>query len=340
VRIVYLLENLEMAGGVKVVVEHAEGLAARGHEVSILTRGPAPTWISVSAPIVQVPEFRRETIPECDVLVATWYSTVAPAAEARRSRVAFHFSQGYEAIYPHVSHLAPEIDAAYSLPMPKLLISEHLVRLFQGRFPGPYHVLPQAIRVPDYDPGSVRPAPGRPAVIGLVGPFEALNKGIRVGLAAVARLRKDFPVVVRRASQFALSDEESSVLRPDAYLHAGSVERMVRWYRELDLLIHPSFEAEGFPLPPLEAMASGVPVVLTDIPSYAPISRDAVGWAPPGDEGALAREASDLLSDAALWQRRARRGLEVARCFTLDRAIDVLERIFEESLKGAAQKTS
>src|SRR5262249_21815986 len=154
-----------------------------GHDVSILTRGSAPSWITVGVPVRHVSDFDGG-VPECDVLVATWYTTVGPAARARGARRAFHFSQGYEAIYPHVAHLAPEIDAAYSKALPKLLISEHLVGLFTGRFPGPFHVLPQAIRVSDYDPGDVRSAPASPPVVGLVGPFEALNKGIRVGLAA------------------------------------------------------------------------------------------------------------------------------------------------------------
>ena len=32
-KIVYVVESLELSGGVKVIVEHAEGLAARGHDV-------------------------------------------------------------------------------------------------------------------------------------------------------------------------------------------------------------------------------------------------------------------------------------------------------------------
>jgi len=37
-RIVYVLESLELSGGVKVIVEHAEGLRARGHDVMLVTR--------------------------------------------------------------------------------------------------------------------------------------------------------------------------------------------------------------------------------------------------------------------------------------------------------------
>lgn len=336
-RVVYVVSSLEVSGGVKVIVEHAEALAGRGHDVSIASLRPPEPWMPVGVPVTVVPAISAQTLPDADVHVATWFETVVPTVRAARARRVVHFSQGYEGIYPHVAHRKAEIDEAYRQDVPKLLISRHLVGLYTGVFPGPFFVLPQAIRAADYappDPG--REAPRRPSVVGVVGPIEGLNKGIRFGLEAFLMLRGEGrDVRLHRASQLPLSDAERAVVEPDLYACRASVSGMARWYHAADVLIHPSFDAEGFPLPPLEAMAAGVPVVLTDIPSYEPIPRDAAPRVPPGDPAAMAREAAALLDDAALWRARRARGIEVAATFSLARAIDALEEALGAVVRGS-----
>lgn len=331
-KVVYVVSSLEVSGGVKVIVEHAEGLAARGHDVSIASLRPAEAWMPVRVPVTVVPRISAATLPEADVHVATWFETVVPTVRAARARRVVHFSQGYEAIYPHVAHRKAEIDEAYAQPIPKLLISSHLLGLFEGRFPGPYAVLPQAIRGEDYAPRDRdRDRPRTPPTIGIVGPFEALNKGIRVGLEAVALLRAAGRLVrIHRASQVPLTGQESAIASSDLYAHGASTAAMVGWYHGVDVLIHPSFEAEGFPLPPLEAMAAGVPVVLTEIPSFAPIPDDVVLRVPPGDAAAMASAAARLLDEPRLWAERRSKGLVHASTYTVERAVDVLE----EALRG------
>ena len=334
-KIVYVVPSLGISGGIKVVVEHAEGLAARGHDVSIVTLDARHAWIPIRVPVVELPDFSRATLPEADVHVATWFPTVLPTARAGRARRVFHFSQGYEALYDFVAHRREEIDEAYREPIPKLLISAHLLTHFEGVFPGPFHVLPQTLRAEDYrPPDPERTSRRNPPAVGIVGPFEALKKGIAVALEAVGRLRAEGrDVRLHRASQMRPSDAERRQLLADVYGEALPVDVMPIWYHACDVLLFPSFDAEGFGLPPLEAMASGVPVVISDIPSLAVLPEDAVSRVPAGDALALARAAARLLDEPQLWAARRAKGLEVARTFPLDPVLDRLEEIF-------AQKTS
>ena len=155
-RIVYILESLEMSGGVKVIVEHAEGLASRGHDVALVTKDARHDWIPIRVSVIEVPCFSVATLPEADVHVATWFPTVVPVVNARRAARVFHFCQGYEAPHPHTLHRLDEIDEAYRQPVPKLLVSAHLEPILAPRYPGTYHVLPQAIPAADFAPPDPR----------------------------------------------------------------------------------------------------------------------------------------------------------------------------------------
>src|SRR5437899_12324252 len=130
-KVVYVVESLEVSGGVKVIVEHAEGLAALSHDVSIVTRNARHDWIPISVPVAEAPPFSRETLPDADVLIATWFPTVVPTGRARRAPRVFHLSQGYEALYPNVADRKAEIDEAYAQEVPKILTSAHLLPLFE-----------------------------------------------------------------------------------------------------------------------------------------------------------------------------------------------------------------
>jgi glycosyltransferase-like protein len=91
------------------------------------------------------------------------------------------------------------------------------------------------------------------------------------------------------------------------------------WYHAADALVFPSVN-EGFGLAVLEAMAAGLPVVVSDLPVFAEYLRfgiDALAVA-PGDDDALA-EAMELVTRAPeVRARLVEHGREVAARFTWD----------------------
>lgn len=90
-------------------------------------------------------------------------------------------------------------------------------------------------------------------------------------------------------------------------------------YRRCDLLLQPS-EREGFGLPVIEALASGLPVLASDLPVFREVAGAAVAYAPVGDSAAWAEGMVDLLreerEDAEAWGDRRAAGIEHAHGFS------------------------
>lgn len=103
-------------------------------------------------------------------------------------------------------------------------------------------------------------------------------------------------------------------------------EHIAELYRSADLLLNPSL-ADNMPISLLEAMASGVPIVSTDvggIPFLVETEKEAL-LVPPGQPEAMASAALRILDDADLAGRLRAAGQEVVRRYTW---AAVRERLF------------
>lgn len=94
-------------------------------------------------------------------------------------------------------------------------------------------------------------------------------------------------------------------------------------------LVFPSRE-EGFGLPPLEALALGVPALVADTRVAREVCGDAARYFPPGDAAALARRVADLPSRGAEAER-ARRRRHAAR-FSWERAAQGILQTYARAL--------
>jgi glycosyltransferase involved in cell wall biosynthesis len=85
---------------------------------------------------------------------------------------------------------------------------------------------------------------------------------------------------------------------------------------------------EGFGLPPLEAMAAGVPVVATTAGSLPEVLGDAAVLVDPGDDDALAEALHRVLADDAWRTTLVTRGLEQAARHTWGATAEHLVRLY------------
>jgi len=100
-------------------------------------------------------------------------------------------------------------------------------------------------------------------------------------------------------------------------------------YAGAEFLIFPSLY-EGFGLPPLEAMACGTPVIVSNVSSLPEVVGDAALLINPYDVEEMARAMTRVLSEKGLSESMRRKGLERAKGFSWESAAKNLLHVLDE----------
>src|SRR5262245_48695977 len=133
VTITFLSPHLRVAGGVRAILTHADRLAARGHDVTVVVparrhvtawwrnrTGRGADWMPhLRASVRWVADWMPGRLPEGDALIATaWQSAVPVAAAPASCGRKFYFIQHDESLY-HGD--AARVDETYRLPLRKIV---------------------------------------------------------------------------------------------------------------------------------------------------------------------------------------------------------------------------
>ena len=363
-RITFLLPNAGLAGGVRVVVCLAQQLRRRGHEaviVSLPLRQPGVKerlagllrgrivrkkdlvgsqqsyFTAADVPHHVIDRFRpivASDVPDADWIVATWYETAPWAMDMPPAKggKAF-FVQQYDA------NIAPwktaEVDAAWRLPMRKIVCSQWLSDLGQTRFnTGPLPVVPNGI-----DPLLFHAPPrrrGSPPTLGfLYAPIMA--KGMPVARAVISRVREAIPNL-RIMSFGSAKPSRRSPIPDGCEFHYRPRQTELRdLYARCDVWLCCS-HSEGFHLPPHEAMACRCPVASTRVGGPMDMIEDGFDGflASPGDVEALASAVEKVLTctDDA-WAAFSERALAKALRYSWERSAESFEHALTSGPGGA-----
>jgi len=330
-KINYFLHSTKHSGGVAVVFEHVQRLRARGHEATVTVPASqlnrdftGPHVLGVDGP---------EQVAHADIIVATSslfadFVFSLPPSKGEK----FYFVQHYESLW------CGNVDHTYRLPMKKIVVSSWLKRVMAESFDQPSVVVPPAIDRELFRPGG---APGNDTTSSLGSTGHVRNgrrvlvmdhllralKGTRVAADAVAKARRkmgDIELVVFGVQP----DARGLGAVTEVHDHPRGQE-LAELYGSADLFLFPTV-AEGFGLPPLEAMACGTPVVTTahtGTGEYA--TPETCFVVPPHDVAVTARVLVEALDDPVALKEKAEAGRQKSAEFDWDRSIDLLEAAFE-----------
>jgi glycosyltransferase involved in cell wall biosynthesis len=361
-RISFILSSLWLSGGVRVIMEYANRLAARGHYVTLVTPGGTldPEMLDELASDVTVRESRvvrashlssvgmlrltwslAQAVPPSDVVISTHTPTTAAGFLAthllRRGRPVWFFMDYREMFVgrPYEDWLMRH---ALSWHERALVLSDYGRQELHAYSSGDVVVVGLGLSDPEIFhplPPEARRSADDFQVILFLGDMRP-RKGLSDFLRAVG-------LVYERVNNIKLLIVSKEDCQIDSRVPFETIRRpgraqLAQSYATCDVFVSASWR-EGFGLPPLEAMACGVPVVLTDsggVREYARPGENCL-MVPPRDPAALAEAIYHVLSEPAMARRLALNGPLTAAQFTWDGAVDRFEAAIAE-LVGANRR--
>jgi glycosyltransferase involved in cell wall biosynthesis len=356
-KIHFVMASTRFTGGRQEMIRHGVSLFERGHAVIFWVQESTRRldWINVQVPIRQIPTEGLAQLPLADVCIFDRVRLAAPLLKANRGKVA-HLCQGFEGTdldcklaerrrkkgflgsLPGLFSAwkrRREIDRAYALPTAKIATHRPLVELLARRFGQQAWFVPCGLPSGIFLPMAERTFTNRTILV--VGPSDTSWKRVPDALQAVGLLKKNDPTIrLVRIAQHPMRDFEKQMGVTDEYHTMLTPVQMAEQYRRADLLVLTSNATEGFGLPALEAMACGLPCVLTDIPAFRAFAAtgDHAHFVPVGQPEAQAKAIASLLASPAERARLCRRGIEVAENYRFERSSEAMELALRAIIAG------
>ncbi|MGD6850754.1 MAG: glycosyltransferase family 4 protein [Candidatus Bathyarchaeia archaeon] len=356
----------DRCGGNRVLYEVVNGLITRGHDVSYLALADQ-NWFSLKTPITvcKSPQDLVSAIPESDVLVATWCATAPLVDQVKGQKgTPAYYCQHHEPIfffrpeeqefvaatyrlnlnlianspwlagvlkekYGRTSSLiVPGVDQTVFKPNAAVASAKHDADVEREKAFADYKDKLQAVVKPDDLPQLGKCAPFKVLAFASQTPFKGLFDTVLPALNHVYRLLGD-------AVEFHLFGAlpHAPVGYPERFLqkivmhNPKSDTELAELYGGADLVVSGSW-AESSPLPHLEAMACGTPVVCTEYGTehYG----DALVRVPPRAPRLLGDTVFKVLANRELREKMRLLGLEDVKQFTWQNTVDGAERFFKE----------
>jgi len=120
-------------------------------------------------------------------------------------------------------------------------------------------------------------------------------------------------------------------------IFTGRVEQIAPIYRLAEVYVTASLH-EGFAVPLIEAMASGVPVVASDCAAHPGTLGNAGLLVQPEDPAAMAEKVVQILSDDVLYGQLVQRGIERATDFTVEASNIQFSQVIAEVTAGLPKR--
>lgn len=301
---VFLRTTMKFSGGTKLFFEYASYLRLAGHQVDVIVKRKEGV-LKKALDVTLVENFNSQTIPKCDLVVATTPNDVKQAWDCKNNRVV-NFCQGFP-IIEFEQRISGEvvplrfqkkgllnklrltwkkkswlkkihtIDKIYKLPISLITVSKSLQTILEQRYNKPVQLCLNGVSSNFFYPMKnktiTKATTNRPLRIISVGPLDVSVKGITITYDAIKRLKQEgTPIHFTRVTPKAIDFEKKEPCVDQLFENVNS-EEMGNILRSADVYISNSFKGEGFGLPAIEALSCGLICILTPIPSYKSFSK-------------------------------------------------------------------
>lgn len=339
-RVGFVLPHKNLTGGMKCLLEQMRQLHRRGHTVYAFCKGEKgdsaiPVWSDLNSKsdldgqfILSEPKDVVEISNLVDVVVLGFINQISEYANDLQVPIVY-WEQGYESLYGDYkqlldsrSQLLNSLHIIYQMPIHFLAVSEIVSEVLHYKYGIESYLLHNGIDLAAYYPlenktfSSTVLLVGNPALqfknFGFA--LEVLNEAWAQG----CRFQ------VKWACQ--VQPNVSGLKFPIDYFVMLSQQELAELYRSSDIFLFTSVY-ESFPMPPMEAMASGVPVIATDsggILTYAKPGENLL-LVDQGDKQSCVAALSFLLSSESARKKLAESGIATANQYRFSNIAPALE---------------
>lgn len=319
--IVFIVPGTWIAGGIAVVLRHANLLKKRGYDVTIVTqdlKGSFPWYADQDVPVVPIDRIWPLLEHGIDILVATGWNS-APTADLLPAGRKIYFVQLDERRFYDDEATKAFVGETYRLPFECVVMARWMREWLRNEFGHEATYVPLGLDSTVFRPTElVEPKGVRPRVL-IEGPIDIPFKGVATAYETVKDLDCDIWIVSGRG----VPPEE---WRCERFFERVPIDDMPKIYSSCDILLKMS-TVESFSYPPLEMMAcGGVPVILrvSGIEEYAEHDRNCLIVETKEEAQAAVKK---LLDDADLRGRLSENGLKTAQEWSWDRSAEAMRKV-------------
>lgn len=336
-RVAYLIPHSDVTGGLKILIEQSNRLAELGHEVLLYSHSPKPEWIRCSTPyfLVHPDNNLCDVVPYADVVIAGYWDQVIDALRIN-APLKYHFAQGdfdifeFEKLDPAFRNA---VTTAYTLPLRILTVSDIMRQKIKSLYGRESIIVPNAVDKKAFYANRGIPEGRHTFHVLLVGRDSMKFKGHEMIIGTLYSLKElGYQFDIQWITPAKLIHDYSP-LGLDIVEHISpSQEEIGKIYRGSDIFICGSYY-EAFPLPPMEAMTCGCPVITSDnggVREYATDGYNCLIFE-AGNIFQLAEKLKMLFESRELREKLRKGGIETARKYTWKKSIKKLESEFIRS---------
>lgn len=253
------------------------------------------------------------TVHDLSVLL---YPETHPAKRVRM------FEREFQRSLQRAVHVITDTDTVRREVIKHLGIPERMVTAIGLGVGDEYNPRPAQELEPRLAPLGLKPG-GYALCVSTLEPRKKIGELLCAWRELPSAVRKSTPLVLVGAKGWLndkLHDEIRDAAEAGWLKHLAFVPEdvLLALYAGASLFIYPS-TYEGFGLPPVEAMASGVPVLVANRSCLPEVCGDAAGYVDPDDPGGFAERIAEALNDSS-WRSQAReKGLKRASGFRWDK---------------------
>ncbi|MFC9778617.1 glycosyltransferase [Paenibacillus chitinolyticus] len=336
VHIVFVMNQVGIWGGVKIVFEQANRLIEKGFRITILSRHPFPEWFPLQAEYIQIPyglDLGQE-IPLCDLIVATYYDHIYECVQTGIAPVVY-FEQGDKHLFEpekleeeQVQFIQKQLDRADRI----LTVSHQVSSLLKDLYNCDSTVIHNGIDSDIFKLSDHILKRDRPYIL-MMGNEQIAFKGIQDVWKAylhspAIQANYDLIWITPVKPQF-LPQEKPWI--SEIYVNPTQQE-IAELYRGAAVFVSGS-HYESFSLPVIEAMACGCPVVSTrnqGVLEYS-VEGSNILLAKIGDPESLSKQLTWLLENPLLRESQIVKGLETAARFSWEAILPQVEMYYKQA---------